>query len=159
MTKRILVIDDNPSIHQDFRKIFKSRQMNPFSMAEMALFGDMEPPAPLPVFELDCAYQSEEGAGLVGEARTENRPYALVFVDIRMPPGWGGIETCLKIWEYDPAMPIVICTAYSDYSTHEMIGKLGHSDQLTVLKKPFGVDEILQLVNRAPVLGPPRSKS
>lgn len=72
-------------------------------------------------------------------------PYAMAFVDVRMPPGIDGIETTVKIWEVAPDTQIVICTAYSDYSWDEMIGKVGYSDKLVLLKKPFDNVEVLQL--------------
>jgi PAS domain S-box-containing protein len=71
----------------------------------------------------------------------------MAFVDVRMPPGWDGVETTGKIWEHYPDLQVVICTAYSDYSLEEMIDKLGHSDRLVILKKPFDNIEVQQLAN------------
>ena len=84
---------------------------------------------------------------MVERARAENQPYAMAFVDIRMPPGWDGIETTARIWELDPAVQIVICTAYSDYSWEQMREQLGRSDRLVILKKPFDNVEVLQLAD------------
>jgi len=64
---------------------------------------------------------------------------------VRMPPGWDGIETISRLWEVDPDLQVVICTAYSDYSWEETLEKLGHADQFIVLKKPFDTIEVLQL--------------
>ena len=64
-----------------------------------------------------------------------------------MPPGWDGIETVAHIWQKFPELPVVICTAYSDYSWSEMISKLGHSDNLVILRKPFEAVEVLQLAH------------
>jgi two-component system, sensor histidine kinase and response regulator len=75
----------------------------------------------------------------------ENHPYAMAFVDVRMPPGWDGVETTAKIWQKYPDLQVVICTAYSDYSWEEMLKKLGYSDRLIILKKPFDNIEVLQL--------------
>src|SRR5258708_19048976 len=69
----------------------------------------------------------------------------MAFVDVRMRPGWDGIETTAKIWEKYPDLQVVICTAYSDYSWEEMLKKLGYSDRLVILKKPFDTIEVLQL--------------
>jgi two-component system, cell cycle sensor histidine kinase and response regulator CckA len=69
----------------------------------------------------------------------------MAFVDVRMPPGWDGIETTARIWEICPDLQIVICTAYSDYSWEEMSAKLSNSDQVVILKKPFDTVEVLQL--------------
>src|SRR5437016_6107206 len=75
------------------------------------------------------------------------RPYAMAFVDVRMGPGWDGIETTAKLWEADPDLQVVICTAHSDYSWDGMVAKLGHSDRLVILKKPFDNVEVQQLAN------------
>jgi PAS domain S-box-containing protein len=146
--ERILVIDDNPAIHEDFRKIFcEEGDSASFDAAEEALFG----PAPTPLkrtrFAIDSALQGEAGLARVVAAATEGRPYAMAFVDVRMPPGWDGIETIARIWEVCPDLQVVICTAYSDYSWDEMIARLGQSDRLVILKKPFDSIEVLQLAN------------
>jgi DNA-binding LytR/AlgR family response regulator len=73
------------------------------------------------------------------------RPYAMAFVDVRMPPGWDGIETSARLWEVTPGLQVVICTAYMDYSWEEMVEKLGYTDRLVILKKPFEAVEVLQL--------------
>jgi PAS domain S-box-containing protein len=101
----------------------------------------------VPRYEIDSASQGQEGLRLVEQAMSEGHPYALAFVDVRMPPGWDGIETVDRIWKVDPDLPVVICTAYSDYSWSDMIVRLGHSDNLVVLRKPFEAVEVLQLAH------------
>lgn len=148
-TPRVLVIDDNEAVHQDFQKIFAPRQAEDIALddARSALFGGVAEASPRPGFCIDSAFQGEEGLRLVQRASSDGRPYALAFVDVRMPPGWDGIETTARIWEQDPDVQIVICTAYSDYSWDEMLDRLGRSDKLVVLKKPFDNIEVLQLAN------------
>ena len=145
--KRVLVIDDNPAIHEDFRKVLTDRgSSSGLDAAEEALFGDT--PASRPrraTFELDYAAQGLAGVEKIQQARAAGTPFAMAFVDVRMPPGMDGIETTVKIWEGAPDTQIVICTAYSDYSWDEMIGKVGYSDKLVLLKKPFDNVEVLQL--------------
>jgi two-component system, sensor histidine kinase and response regulator len=145
--RRILVIDDNQAIHQDFRKILAptKSQNNKLAAAEAALFDDTEPQIALPEFQIDSAYQGQEGLELIEKSLEEGRPYAMAFVDVRMPPGWDGVETTAKIWEKYPDLQVVICTAYSDYSWEEMLKKFGYSDRLVILKKPFDNIEVLQL--------------
>ena len=82
---------------------------------------------------------------MIEKSLREDRPYAMAFVDVRMPPGWDGVETTAKIWQKYPDLQVVICTAYSDYSWEEMLKKLGYSDRLVILKKPFDNIEVLQL--------------
>jgi CheY-like chemotaxis protein len=150
---RVLVIDDNPAIHEDFTKIFSAGGNTNVELdaTELALFGEMDAVATnadaLPLFQIDTALQGLEGIELVKQARREHAPYAVAFIDIRMPPGLDGLETTARIWQEDADVQVVICTAYSDYSWSEMLAKLGRSDRLVVLKKPFDNIEVLQLAN------------
>ncbi len=148
--RRILIVDDNESIHEDFQKILVAggEAEEPLLEAEAALFGEVENTQPLrPAFAVDSAYQGKEGLEKIRSAVADGRPYAVAFVDVRMPPGWDGVETTQRIWEVDPEVQIVICTAYSDYSWDDMLEKLGRSDRLVILKKPFDNIEVLQLAN------------
>jgi two-component system cell cycle sensor histidine kinase/response regulator CckA len=141
---RILIVDDNRAIHADFRKILCAGQKAELEKMETTLFA-----APAahrrPAYEINSAYQGEEGLALVEKAREENRPYDLAFMDVRMPPGVDGVETTSRIWQICPDTQIVLCTAYADYSWDEMMAKLSHSDRLVILKKPFDAIEVLQL--------------
>src|SRR5688572_12497433 len=149
--RRILVIDDNHAIHDDFRKILAPERIASSKLDELesSLFDTpREPKRPeLPSFTISSAFQGQEGLERVRQALAEGRPYAMAFVDVRMPPGWDGIETTSRLWEACPDLQVVICTAYSDYSWDEMIDKVGQSDRLLILKKPFDTVEVLQLAN------------
>jgi PAS domain S-box-containing protein len=149
---RILVVDDNRAIHDDFRKILcaDTARGDALEQAESVLFdGPAEPSKASKrlCFEIDSAYQGQEGLARVEQAVKEGRPFAMAFVDVRMPPGWDGVETAARIWEVCPDLQVVICTAYSDYSWDEMAAKLKNSDRLVILKKPFDTVEVLQLAN------------
>lgn len=142
---RILVIDDNKSIHDDFRKILTLKSSDTLVGMEEKLFGTSANKIELPKFQIDTASQGEEGLNYIIQAMKDKQPYALAFVDIRMPPGWDGIETIKHIWAVDPDMQIVICTAYSDYSWEETIEQLGAKENLLILKKPFDHIAVRQL--------------
>ena len=145
---RILIVDDNRGIHEDFHKILgeeSSPQSAHAAAAEALLFGEPNNGATADAFELDSAYQGIEGLEFIQRARAAGHPYAVVFMDVRMPPGWDGIETTARIWEVDPDVQVVLCTAFSDYSWDEMRKKLGRPDRLLILKKPFDNVEVLQL--------------
>ncbi|EMI52132.1 response regulator [Rhodopirellula sallentina] len=149
---RILIIDDNPSIHEDFRKILTvDRETQSLADAANAFFGDdeggsndIEGGPPLEV-ELDSAYQGQEGYQKVLSAMMEGRPYTLAFCDIRMPPGWDGLTTIEHLWQADPNLQVVICSAYSDNTWADISRRLGRSDRLLILKKPFDNAEVMQL--------------
>ena len=148
--RRILIVDDNPGIHADFRKILvkETSDDEAFREAEAGLFGSAEVMGlPAVSFELTSVHQGQEALGVLEQAVQSGRPYAMAFVDVRMPPGWDGIETTLRLWAVDPDLQVSICTAYSDYSWDEMIARLGVSDRLVILKKPFDSVEVLQLAN------------
>lgn len=124
--RRVLIIDDDRIIHDLVRKVLSKARI-------------------LPTFEVDSAYQGQEGLDLIENSLQENRPYSLAFVDVRMPPGWDGIQTTCKIWEKYSDLQVVICTAFSDYSWEEMLEPLGYLDRVVILQKPFENIEVLQL--------------
>jgi PAS domain S-box-containing protein len=147
---RILVIDDNPSIHEDFRKILSPADVKlaqELDADEAALFGEAADASRPWSFQIDSAFQGQEGLEKVREAVATGVPFAVAFVDVRMPPGWDGIETISRIWKEFPDLQIVICTAYSDYSWDQIAKSVGNSDQMLVLKKPFDNVEVLQMAH------------
>ncbi|ABA76289.1 EAL domain-containing protein [Pseudomonas fluorescens] len=145
--RRILIVDDTPAIHADFRKILTpdTHGEADLNTLEQTLFGTRQ--SPHLTFQLDSAYQGQEALKLVQNALDEGRPYALAFTDMRMPPGWDGLETIEKLWAVDPNLQIALCTAYSDYSWEAMAERLEFGDQLLILKKPFDTLEIRQMAN------------
>lgn len=149
--RRILIVDDNEAIHADFTKIlFTGMQKAPASAklagAKAALFGAAAPVEKVRTsFEVDSAMQGEEGLAKVQAAVLAGTPYALAFVDMRMPPGWDGLQTIQRLWEADPDLQVVICSAYSDHSSEEISETLGLTDRLLILKKPFDPVEVSQL--------------
>lgn len=147
MNRRILIIDDNPDIHKDFREILEGKDDYDQDLvkAEKAIFGSALKSSILEGFTIDSAFQGEEGLKMIRTAADEKHPYALVFVDMRMPPGWDGLKTIEQIWQVDQNIQIIICTAYSDYSWGEIIDRLGISDNLLILLKPFDIAEVAQL--------------
>ncbi|EDY19308.1 multi-sensor hybrid histidine kinase [Chthoniobacter flavus Ellin428] len=145
---RILIVDDNEAIHGDFRKILCTDEAEmDFDAEEAAFFGETNNLSRRAGFEVSSALQGTQALELVQAAIQAGRRYSLVFTDMRMPPGWDGLETALKLWEADPDLQIVICTAYSDKSWEEMMAKIGNPERVLVLKKPFDTIEVLQLAH------------
>ncbi len=145
--RRILIIDDNPSIHDDYRKILAPvATATDLADLEAELFGTQaSATAPRPDFTLTDAMQGQDGHRLVVEAKQAEQPFALAFIDMRMPPGWDGMLTATRILAADPDIQVVICTAYSDYSWDDLAQKLGATDRVLILKKPFDNVEVMQL--------------
>ncbi len=144
---RVLIVNDNKSIHDDLRKILLDEGSGSSDLAvdEQLLFKKAQVRGSR--FVIDSAYQGREGLAMVNRAVAEGCRYALAFVDVRMPPGWDGVETIGQLWKTDPDLQVVICTAYSDYSWTDIIRDLGHSDSLVILKKPFDNIEAIQLAH------------
>lgn len=146
---RILIVDDNESIHNDFKKVLQGKSKDKLRNVEMALFGDDDPDfemdEPTVEYEIDDAFQGEEAIEKVDQAAAEGRPYAMIFMDVRMPPGMDGIQASARIWEKHPSVELVICTAHSDYSWGEMVKEIGASDKLQFLRKPFDMVTVQQM--------------
>jgi len=144
-TFNILIIDDNKAIHEDYHKVLVSEEADlQLDEAAAFLFGEDSEEIDLErlqhklssrVYKLDSALQGAAGLAKVEQSQENGTPYACAFVDVQMPPGWDGLETAKRIWEVDPDLPIVLCTAYSD-----------HSYELLILKKPFDPVELRQVV-------------
>jgi two-component system sensor histidine kinase/response regulator len=145
---RLLVVDDNEAIHEDFRKILGADAAEAdFDAEEAAVFGDLTHAPSRAVFEMSFASQGTQARELVQASQETGQRYSLVFMDVRMPPGWDGLETALKLWEVDPDLQVVICTAYSDKSWEEMVETLGNPERVLILKKPFDTIEVLQMAH------------
>lgn len=146
---RILVVDDSPAIHGDYRKILTPSDLNSaLDQEEQDIFGDSSAlPEWQERFDVSYAFQGQEALAHVETALSHHDPYAVAFVDGRMPPGWDGVETITQLWKSDPDLQVVVCTAYSDYSWGEILKRLGRNDNFVILKKPFDPVEVLQLAH------------
>lgn len=145
---RILVVDDSSAIHQDFRKILcpeSSVSGKRLDQLNEMISGKMKSKISLPPFHIDTASQSLDAIELIKKSLDENKPYAVVFLDVLMPPGDDGIETLTKIWSLDPNIQTVICTAYAKYSWEDILKQFGETDRLFLLKKPFDNLEVIQM--------------
>lgn len=144
---RILVVDDHDDIQKDFKLIFssiaKATDDLDLLMEEVLEETQSEPLEMNYQFLLDTADQGQEALEMVQIANQEGKPYTVIFMDVRMPPGWNGVETIRKIWNQYPETDIVLCSAYSDFSWKEIIQALGYSHRLLVLKKPYDRLEVI----------------
>src|SRR4051812_11630547 len=135
--RRILIVDDNIAIHDDFKKVLAAPGGNAGELEDLeaALFDQVAPAAAIQrEFELASAFQGREAYEMVQAACAEGRPFSVAFVDMRMPPGWDGLETIEHLWKVDPQLQIVICSAYSDHSWNDVCERLGDRDALLILK-------------------------
>lgn len=154
---RVLVIDDEEAVRDNIEDILvpKRQQVNELiSSAASILFDEEEPTdhilmpvnnSTIPVFSVDKAATGMEGLRMVNDAAAEGRPYAVIFLDMRMP-GWDGLETALEIKNVDAKAEIVIITAFSDKSIEEIFQKVGQN--IGYHCKPYASEEILQLATK-----------
>ncbi len=145
---RILVIDDNPAIYDDFCKVLCPTTAPAKELVDLAasIFGDQQQKNAVADYQIDFALRGQDGVEKVKAAIHEGWPYVIAFVDMRMPNGWGGLETIKNLWLADSQLQIVLCTAYSDYSWAEIRAQLSKRDRFLILKKPFDNIEVQQMV-------------
>ncbi len=149
---RVLVIDDDADIRKVFIAVLAAppvREDTALTSLESLLTGGaaQDKAAADHSFSVHTADQGETGYSMVCKAKEEGKPYATVFIDMRMPPGWDGIKTAQMIRQACPLTAIVIVTAFSDASVQEIVDKVGFTDRLLYLKKPFEQEEIKQLAD------------
>ena len=144
---RILIADDLPAIHDDYRRIFASHADAPPKPASAAKFASTDTANPFTsrdAFELTYVNQGEEAVAAADTAAAEGRPFALAFLDVRMPPGIDGIETARRLIVANHGIQIVLCTAYSDYNADDLARIFPKTDSILLLQKPFEPIEVRQ---------------
>jgi two-component system, NtrC family, sensor kinase len=148
---RVLVIDDEEAIRDSFRGILMPhrKKYENLKQAGEELFGTgPRGGGSGETFDFDFveAQDGESGLRLVEEAIESQRPFAAIFVDMRMP-GWDGLETVQMIRSVDSRAEIVFVTAYSDYSIEEVVMSAGPN--VGYHTKPFAAEEIRQIATKA----------
>jgi len=152
--RRILIVDDQQDLREQLAKLLarsgkkSSTQSLVQQMRSRLLGADAgagEDSDTEPSYYVDTAGQGQEGYELVRAAVEQGRPYAVMFLDMRMPPGWDGMETAKRIREVDRNLEIVIMTAYADHDQKEIAETVGVPEKLLYIKKPFQAEEIHQL--------------
>ncbi|MFA6101489.1 MAG: ATP-binding protein [Victivallaceae bacterium] len=154
---RLLVIDDEESVRDSFREILCPVRENNLQLSELAdaaadFFeiseaGNKAARGPEIIkYSMDEAASGKDALELVKKACKENRPYAAIFVDMRMPE-WDGLETVSQIRKVDKRVEVVFVTAYSDHSIEEIVQRAGTN--VTYHCKPFSVEEIQQIATKS----------
>ncbi|MCA9520727.1 MAG: response regulator, partial [Myxococcales bacterium] len=151
---RILVIDDNPAVHADFAKILLPKpspgdELDRYEHEVLGESGRERFRIDAMAIELQFAHTGIEAIELLARDANEGKRFDMAFVDMRMPPGFDGIETTRRLWNHDPELAIAISTTHSDGDTAEIIRRLGPSPSLWVLPKPLAQDDVEQLVAAA----------
>jgi PleD family two-component response regulator len=150
---RVLVVDDEPDIRDAYRQILLETEVSQdiagFRELRARLFAKSGAQGKAPsrgaTFDTVFCEQAEAAVAAVQEALAQDQPFAVVFLDMRMPPGRDGVWAATQIREIDPAIEIVICTAYSDVDPCEIGGIVPPEDKLSYLQKPFHPHEVRQM--------------
>ena len=149
---RVLAVDDEELILKIYREVLLIKTGNRGIHSEMSdleakLFGKGKTkPAEGFSFDLVTCHQGDEAIAAVKQAVEEDNPFALVMLDIRMPPGPDGVKTAESIRELDPLIEILMVTGYSDIDPGEIAKRIYPPHKLLYIQKPFHPQEIYQFV-------------
>jgi diguanylate cyclase (GGDEF)-like protein/PAS domain S-box-containing protein len=138
---RVLVVDDDTSIRETYRQILCPESSGLGALE--ALISGAPARVEKTVFDVAEAAQGETALALHKQALAEGRPHQIAFIDMRMPPGWDGLQTAVALRAVDPAIYIIIATAFSDYDVNQLQEALGHD--VVMLRKPFTREEVFQI--------------
>ena len=152
---RILIVDDQEDLREQLGKLLigygqpnkTSSLVQSMRARLMGIDHELHNPVPkiAPRYDIDTAGQGQDAFEMVQAAIENNAPYAVMFTDMRMPPGWDGLETAKKVREIDKNIEIVIMTAYADHDQNTIAQEVGMPEKLLYIKKPFQAEEIFQL--------------
>ena len=146
---RILIVDDEPAMHDSYRHCFEPAATKNHALDDMAveLFGDVSAPtreSAGAVFDTMHCNQGLDAVAAVEDAIASGNPFAVAFIDVRMPPGIDGKETAMRIRALDPNVNLVIVTGFSDFSPIEISKAAGPADKIFYIAKPFEIAEVVQ---------------
>jgi CheY-like chemotaxis protein len=135
----LLVVDDDRNIHQDYERCLGlvDRESGELDELRARLFGAQPTADEDRRFPLFHALSGEEAIAEVRARMPTGRRFPVAFVDMRMSPGWNGIETIVRLWQIDAQVEVVVCTAFSDFTWTEVLAHIGRSEGLHLLRKPF----------------------
>ncbi len=148
---RILAVDDEEPILQSYRNILTPEHdpdcsSDHLHQLAVELFGgSSEDKSPDPyAIDLVCQNQSQTALEAVRQAQEQQNPFAVVFLDIRMPPGNDGVWLAEEIRRLDPAIQIVVVTGYSETTPAQIRRRVPPADKLFYIQKPFHHHELRQ---------------
>lgn len=142
MNRKVIVIDDDKNILDSYHDILTEQEDVTRELESIMVQSD-DTEDNRTYFDVESATQGRAGFNLAKEAFKKNEPFAVAFIDMRMPPGWDGLETAKALRELDDRIYIVIVTAYADKSVDEIDDVL--KKNILLLRKPFVSEEIFQL--------------
>ena len=145
---RVLIVDDEAGIHSDFKDMLNPKRRQRLTAKLRATLLDKVPEnntSFLPNFELLHATSGEEAYDIIGAGKAANRPIAVAYIDVRMPPGIDGIEAIRRIRQIEKDIELVIMTAYTDKPLPEIVRDMELLHKLLYIRKPFAPEEVQQI--------------
>ena len=147
LNRRILMVDDEPRILEELQKVLAPSQSGNTELSELEnrLFNKSETKRKsVTVYDVCCCHQGDEAIDKVRDTLAKEEPFAVAFIDIRMPPGPDGVTTAEEIRKLDPNIQIVMMTGYSDFDISEIAHRVPPEDKLLYMQKPIHSQEIRQ---------------
>ena len=145
---RVLIVDDEAGIHSDFKDMLNPNRTQTLTdqLAETLLDeGSENKISFLPDFELLHAPSGEEAYDIICAGKASNRPIAVAYIDVRMPPGIDGVEAIRRIRQIEKDIELVIMTAYTDKPLPEIVRDMELLHKLLYIRKPFAPEEVQQI--------------
>ncbi|MHC5091543.1 MAG: response regulator transcription factor, partial [Planctomycetota bacterium] len=147
LNNRILLVDDEPLILDELGKVLSPSEASNTELNELEnrLFNNSKTNRRKAAsYNVCCCCQGDEAIHEVEESIEKNEPFAVAFIDIRMPPGPDGVSTAEEIRKLDPNIQIVMMTGYSDFDISEIAHRIPPEDKLLYMQKPIHSQEIRQ---------------
>ncbi len=142
---RVLAIDDDPDVLEQYQRLLVQKDNSERLLVLNDLVGiEPDPATRMPRFSLDTASSGRDGFQLVKEALQDQRPYAVICIDMRMAE-WDGLRTAVEIRKVDPEVNLIFVTAYTDYELSRIRARIGGNFNL--LYKPFAPIELIQSIS------------
>ena len=91
---RVLIVDDQEAIHSDFKEMLAPEAARRATDDLAKAFTSETDTAFLPKFELFHATSGEHACEMVREGKEAGSPFAMAFVDIRMPRVATALKPC-----------------------------------------------------------------
>ena len=145
---RVLIVDDEAGIHSDFKDMLNPNGTQTLTdqLAASLLDEDLEnKTAFLPPFELLHVTSGEEAYDIISAGKESNRPIAVAYIDVRMPPGIDGVEAIRRIRQIEKDIELIIMTAYTDKPLPEIVRDMELLHKLLYIRKPFAPEEVQQI--------------
>ena len=145
---RVLIADDDEHILECYREAFSESEttdhMKALDSLEAELFDPETDIEEMPKFEIVACSQGNDAIDAAKQAATDGRPFDVVILDVRMPPGIDGIEAGRQIRRLDPDVEIIFVTGFSDVPREELERRVPPPMKLHYFNKPISFMQLAE---------------